>query len=155
MEHFLVPSFQLADVEIAIGMSQEYSDKLALGSPPDLDRVCLHFFVRDVLSRLTYFRSEKEDIFRLLNEYWFGSNSQNRVVIRTKHSNDVGRDSHYNFILQAYILQLIHEVFGGELLIDEFLCFKDHCQLVSSFDAGQNGEVIPVSSDMEVFLDIC
>jgi hypothetical protein len=85
---------------------------------------------------------------RLLHgEQWFGFSVRNRVVIRTRPHKDEERTSQYNYLFQTLFPQLLHEVFGGELLMDDLLCFKDHQQLVGSFNTGQDNEVIPVLVD--------
>jgi hypothetical protein len=80
----------------------------------------------------------------LRNENWFGIDVKNRIVIKTKPTDDEGRSVQYNSMLRASFLQLLQEAFGGELRLDNFLCFKDGCQLLKGFDAGPDGNGIPI-----------
>jgi len=89
--------------------------------------------------------SSGRDVSRsLYSEHWFGFSVHNRVVIRTKPLKDQERSSQYNYLFDAFFPQLLHEVFGGELLMDETLCFKDDQRLVESFKTGPDDEAIPV-----------
>lgn len=84
------------------------------------------------------------DISGLLHsEQWFGFSIYSRVVIKTKFSKIAGRTSEYNYLFRSLFPQVLHEVFGGELLLDGFLCFKNHQQLVKSFNDGPDNEIIP------------
>jgi hypothetical protein len=72
------------------------------------------------------------------------------VVIKTKPSKDDRRHSQYNDLFRTSFPQLLHEVFGGELWIDGFKCYRSNRRLVKSFNGGQDGAAIPVTADEDV-----